>query len=316
MVSRESWAPLYHLCRRLKSHVAGVLSGVIEIRYQRPDGAALPKVADARLRIMPSGPLADGCPSVARPAAPPPATPPPATPPAAPERAAAPVPLRGLVSNAPAAWLFPVSAKTCRSNGTPNLVPDCTGICLPQQEIPDRLTEAIVINPAHVFAIQKSASELRRRFLGPNGWWPAYRHIWSGAFFERELGVVNRFPLFGLSFPSIVPSPFGEWNIATIPFQYRDLRGGFVKPLGMTARPLGVLPRLFAWAFDWKRFGGVVVATGGSVRAGNLLLPEPLLGDYLNHLAQRKMVLAALAPMKCEGPALVPKTEGEKQKTR
>ena len=159
----------------------------------------------------------------------------------------------------------------------------------------------MIIDPAHVSETQKSASELRRRFWEPSGWWPTYRRIWSGAFFQRELGVVNRFPLFGLSYPPVC-RPIGEFNIFTIPARGRDLRGAFVKPVGMT-----MLGGVLEWLFDWKRFGGVVVSTGGSMRAGNLLLPEPLLYDYLNHLAQRRTVLANLSKLACEGPPIVPK---------
>ena len=69
--SRVAWAGAHRepLCRRLKSHASSVLSGRIDIRFT--DDPPLGQQAISRddaYRIMPSGPLADGCPSVVRPA--------------------------------------------------------------------------------------------------------------------------------------------------------------------------------------------------------------------------------------------------------
>ena len=249
-IERQSWFPARVLCRRLKSRVAGVVSGKVRATFKPPPSPAnLPPLPDLRLdfHVMPSGPLADGCPSVMSPAG-----------------------LRGSISNAPPMWLL---------RPRDNLDEDCKNFCVkaaPAEE------EDVSISLAALGTMQEAASELPADLVVPGAKGvKVRRRVWIGAFFNHDLRLGNRFPVAGCALRG------GEASWAG---KHADLRGAFAKRLD-----------------DKDAFAGVFVSTNGPVHASNLLLPAPLLNDFLNYLALTDEVVASLPP--CEEPEFVPTPE-------
>jgi|GEM_PF-4945123 len=279
--NRQAWrgAEQEPLCRRLKSQAASTLSGPIDVSFVNNPPLGQPtQTREDTYYVMPSGPLADGCPSVVRPGE---------FPVGEPERVHRPLAPRGSVSNAPPAWLFPLHGR---------LFSDCRGNCLKAQKVkPGQVMEIEQSAPG---TISQPSGLIARRFRGPDRR-RLYRRVWSGAFFDRELGVANRFPLFGCSYTFREPRMVaGTWSRA-------DLRGGFATTLRIPGAAAAWLRGLGwnGWR-EWQTFGGVFVSTQGPEHAGNLLMPEPLFYDYLNHLAQRSALIDGMKA--CKAPAFVP----------
>jgi hypothetical protein len=289
-------------CRRLKAHTLGVLSPQIDVTFKTPRHRLRPDPTPANwsssptsdlvrrdaIRLLPTTCLADGCPSLVRPR--PFALAPSETASTSPVLASRTMlARRGSVSNAPAVSLMP-------SEGF-RLFPDCRGVCL--QSMPRGIQTVEIerdtvtytddeyvsgVRPGNVSPdiggdVHQMIPLLPRRYWGPSGEL-LHRRVWIGAFYDSELRVANRFPLFGCKFT------YGDYS--RMSGTMKDLGGGVAKPVHA---PLWL--RFGAPDPNWRPFGGLFVSTQGPRFAANLLLPEPLLCDYLKHLSQHEAVVAA-----------------------
>lgn len=163
---------------------------------------------------------------------------------------------RSVVSSAPTEP--PIVARGAVSNAPAvwllprrgDLHPTCKGTCV-RSTPPD--PAEISIDLANVGTVKRAQSGISRLLAGPPavGW--VRGRAWVGAFFDRDLRIANRFPLLACS------KVLGGGSHA-------DFRGAFIR---------SVRERVF---------GGVFVSVLGPEHAPNLLLPEPLLNDYLTHL--------------------------------
>ncbi len=285
-VSRRAWwAQPEVLCRRLKSHIAGSMSQRFRVSSVG-NSLGLP----ANFRIMPGGPLADGCPSVVTPH----------------------LLSRGAVSQAPAAWLFQAEAK--RPAKSAHLATDCQGFCIKNLPKDNRAPAEMVIDAATFGRASTAAADLRKRYWGPRRPWKIFpslfrRRVWIGAMVDQALRQASRFPTYGCK------ARFSDTIVDTLRATSSDMNGTLVRPVRSPRDVLSDLSNVFAsrWAAaeapsQSKGFGGAIVSCLGPARAPHVLVPEPLLKDYLNHVAQIVRVVANLPAPENE-PPLVPKPE-------
>ncbi|NOT41014.1 MAG: hypothetical protein HOP13_11020 [Alphaproteobacteria bacterium] len=276
---RAWWAQPQVLCRRLKSHVAGSMSQ----RFHMRSAGDAPWL-QSNVRIMPCGPLADGCPSVVTPH----------------------LVRRGTVSQAPSAWLFQAERQ--------RLAKDCQGFCLKNLPKDDRTPPEMILDASSFGMASTPAADLRERYWGPRRPWKLLpsmfrRRVWIGAMTDKTLRQASRFPIYGCKLR------FADTLADRLRPTGSDMNGTLVRQVRTPGEVLTDLSKRFAarWTGDdvapqSKGFGGAIVSYLGPDHAPHVLVPEPLLKDYLNHIAQIDRVVAILPAPENE-PPLVPKPE-------
>jgi hypothetical protein len=269
-IERKSWFAPAALCRRWKSRVAGVVSGKIQLTFKQMATPSTPATTTADVHVMPSGPLADGCPSVDWQAA-----------------------RRGAVSQAPPMWLLKAQGE---------MAADCKGFCVrarPQDDVTASVDLTVL------GTMTEAAGELPRAYVATKARNARVRRkVWVGAFFDHDLRLGCRYPLPGCAFrrSEIV------WEGKRADLRGAFVRSEEALERQRAAKKAGKKAEAFGESqAKHDTFEGVFVSVGGPVHASNLLLPAPMFRDFLNCRKRVRDVISRLAP--CNTPEFVPAPE-------